>query len=70
VVKVVEPGVGVGLQDAGIPGQVLVRVLAPAVARVVEQGGRRRRFSGRCWPNFAFRIMTSNSGPARPGAIG
>ncbi len=28
------------------------------------------RFSGRCWPNFASRIMASRFGPARPRAIG
>ena len=32
MVEVVEPGISVGLQDAGIACQVLVRVLAPAVA--------------------------------------
>ena len=24
------------------------------------------RFSGRCWPNFASRMVASSSGPARP----
>ena len=43
VVKVVEPRVGVSLQNAGILSQVLVGVLAPAVGRVVEQ----RRGRGR-----------------------
>ena len=28
------------------------------------------RFSGRCWQNFASRIIASSSGPARPRAIG
>ena len=28
------------------------------------------RLSGRCWPNLASRIMASNSGPARPRAMG
>ena len=42
MVEVVEPGVGVGLQDASVSGQVSVRVLAPAVARVVEHRSGRR----------------------------
>ena len=40
-IELIIPIIGVGLQDAGIPGQMCLRVLAPAVARVVEH--RRRR---------------------------
>jgi len=43
LVEGVVPGVGVGLQDAGIAGQMPVRVLGRAVARVVEHRRRRRR---------------------------
>ena len=43
LVEVVEPGIGVGLQDAGIAGQVPARVLGGAVARVAEHRRRRRR---------------------------
>ena len=54
-VKVVEPRIRVGLQDAGVAGQMLVRVLAPAVGRVVEYGSRR------FWP--AERLVVAHVGP-------
>ena len=47
VIEIVEPGIGIGLQDAGIVGQVLARMLATTVARVVEQGRRWRRTAER-----------------------
>jgi len=47
------------LQDAGVAGQVLVRVLAPAVARVVEHGSRR------LWS--AERLVVAHIGPKAAG---
>ena len=46
-----EPGIGIGLQDAGIPSQVLLRVLPSAIGRVIEQGSGRRRAAE--WPVIA-----------------
>jgi hypothetical protein len=42
-VELVEPGMGVGLQDALVAGQVPPRVFTGAVARVAEHRRRRRR---------------------------
>jgi site-specific DNA recombinase len=42
LIQGVVAGIGIGLQDAGIAGQVPVRVLGCPVARVAEHRGRRR----------------------------
>ena len=47
-VEFVEAGIGVGLQEATEPGQVLGRPFAPAVGRVEEH--RRRRADIGAWP--------------------
>ena len=59
MVEVVEPGISVRLQDAGIASQMLVRVLAPAVARVVEHGSGRFR--------SAERLVVAHIGPQAAG---
>jgi hypothetical protein len=43
VVEFVEPGIGIRLQDAGISGQMLLRMFAAAIRRVVEYRRRRCR---------------------------
>ena len=43
MIEIVEPGIGVGLQDAGIAGQMAGRMFAAAIARVEEHRRRRRR---------------------------
>ncbi len=43
LVQGVVAGIGISLQDAGIAGQVLVRVFGRPVPRVAEHRGRRRR---------------------------
>jgi len=40
IVEVAEPGIGIGLENAGAAGKVAVRMLAVAVARVMEDRGR------------------------------
>ena len=47
IVELVEPGIGVGLQDPGVAGQMPARMLAAAVARVEEDRRRRRRAAER-----------------------
>ena len=46
-IELVIPVIGVGLQDAGIPGQMRLGMLALAVARVVEHRRRRARATKR-----------------------
>ncbi len=46
-VQFVVPGIGIGLKDAGIAGEVLNRMCTAAVARIVEHRGRRRRAAER-----------------------
>ena len=57
-IELVVPVIGVGLQDAGIPRQMRLRMLAPAVARVVEH--RRRRTGS------AKRPVVPHINPASP----
>ena len=47
VVEFVEPGIGIRLQDAGISGQMLLRMFAATVRRVVEYRRRRCRSAER-----------------------
>jgi hypothetical protein len=42
MVEIVEPGIGIGLQETGIAGQVAGRMSTPAIARIEEYGRRRR----------------------------
>ena len=48
VVESIVAAIGIGPQDAGIGGEMGLRMLAPAIARVIEHGGRPRR--SREWP--------------------
>ena len=58
-IELVVAVIGVGLQDAGISRQMRLRMLAPAIARVVEH--RRGR------PDAAERLVVANINPAPPG---
>ena len=58
-VELVVAVIGVGLQDAGISGQMRLRMLALAIARVIEH--RRRR------PRAAKRPVVAHIDPASPG---
>jgi len=57
-IELLVPVIGVGLQNAGIPRQMRLRMLAPAVARVVEH---RRR-----WIGPAERPVVPHVNPASP----
>ena len=46
-IEIVEAIIGIGLQDPAIAGQMPARMLATAIARVVEHGGRMRRTAKR-----------------------
>ena len=52
-------GIGVGLEDPGIAGQMRLRVLAAAIARVIEHRCRRRR--------PAKRPVVAHVNPTSPG---
>ena len=41
VIQIAEPGIGIGLQDAGIAGEMPGGMLAGAIARAEEHRGRR-----------------------------
>ena len=41
LVELVEAGIGVGLHDAGLAGEMLLRMFAGAIARIIEEGRRR-----------------------------
>jgi hypothetical protein len=41
IVEIAKPGIGIGLKDPGIPGEMAARVLAAAVPGVVEHRGWR-----------------------------
>jgi len=43
VVEIAEPGISIGLEDAGVPGKMPSGVLTVSVARVVEDRRRRVR---------------------------
>ena len=61
LVELVEPGIGVGLQDSGVAGQVLRGMLAAAIRRVEEH--RRRRTGA------AERPVVAHIGPSRPVTV-
>lgn len=61
-VEFVEPGIGIGLQDALVAGQVALRMLAGTVTRVAE---RRRR---RCWSGKGPVVAHIGPDPADDGA--
>jgi hypothetical protein len=58
-VQIVEPSVGIRLQDPAISNEMTLRVLATPVARVVEDRRRRRR--------SAERSVVADIGPQPPG---
>src|SRR5580704_7515500 len=43
VIEIAEAGISIGLQDAGVPGEMLRWVFATAIARIEEHGRRRVR---------------------------
>src|SRR5438045_882201 len=51
IIEFAEPGIGIGLQNAGPARKVAPRMFATAVARVEEQG--RRRVMAAKWPVVA-----------------
>ena len=55
MVELVEPGIGVGLQNPRVAREMPARMLAAAVARVVEDRRRRRR--------TAERLIVAHIGP-------
>src|SRR4051794_13088708 len=52
LVQLVIATIGVGLEDPGITGQMRLRVLAAAIARIVEH--RRRRVGAGKWPVIPY----------------
>jgi len=55
VIEIAEPGIGIGLEDPGVAGEMSRGVLAAAIARIEEQ---RRRW---VWPGE--RPVVANIGP-------